>query len=158
RAALSFVWMPRATAMSPQLACQDDTRTTDEAVAALPKKRGGGPRTPEGRARSRWNSTKHSMGAKVLLPDDLAATIAERTEQFTRTFAPRSGYEQFLVREMAYHSAQLDRAALLSIADLDRVIFRSELCWDEDRRAEVEDLGAKLHRFPARIARELARS
>ncbi len=89
--------------------------------APIAPKRGGGPRTPTGKARSRKNSLKHGLCSKEVLPDDLAAIVARRTEEFIAEFQPRSPYEAFLVREMALASARLDRCAAMSIVGIDRV-------------------------------------
>jgi hypothetical protein len=121
-------------------------------VPAAPKKRGGGPRSPEGRERSRRNSLKHGLCSKVVLPNNLGEAVARRTEEFAAEFQPRSSYEEFQVRDMALASARLDLCAEMSIVDRGRVIQRAHLIWDHDRRMAVEDLGAKLSKDPARVA------
>src|SRR5262245_8080201 len=82
-----------------------------------PKRRGGGPRTPEGKERSKRNAIKHGLRAKSLLPEDLADAVAKRTEQFAEEFAPETAYEEFLVGQMALASVRLDRCAELSMVD-----------------------------------------
>ncbi|MEA2502149.1 MAG: hypothetical protein QOD01_2260, partial [Actinomycetota bacterium] len=67
-------------------------------------------------------------------------------------------YEEWLVGQMALASARLDRCAELAIADLRRTVDRALLCWEEDRRKAVEDLGARLPRDPARVAQALGGS
>ncbi len=133
-----------------------DARETDD-PAPTPRRRGGGPRTPEGRARSARNSLKHGLRAKTLLPDDLAAAVERRTAELVEQFEPRSPYEFWLICQMALASARLDRCAEMSIVDLQRGIDRSGPCWDDDRRAAVEDLGARLPKDPARVSRALRR-
>ena len=39
------------------------------ASQAAPRKRGGGPRTPEGRDRAKRNSVRHGMRAREVFPD-----------------------------------------------------------------------------------------
>src|SRR5262249_7448563 len=56
--------------------------------APKPKKRGGGPRTPEGKDRSRRNALKHGLRAEVVLPDDLVPIVAERLKRFARELVP----------------------------------------------------------------------
>src|SRR4051812_9614169 len=129
-----------------------------ETPPAPAKKRGGGPRTPEGKEQSKRNALKHGMRAKVLLPDDLAAAVAERTAELAGEFLPGSPYEEWLVGQMALASARLDRCAELAIADLRKTVDRALLCWEEDRRKAVEDLGARLAKDPARVAQALGRS
>ncbi len=119
---------------------------------AIARRRGGGPKTPEGKLRSRRSSLKHGLCSKEVLPDDLAAIVARRTAEFVAEFQPRSPYEQFLVREMALASARLDRCAAMTIVDIGRGIERALLCWDHDRRMAVEELGARLAKDPARVA------
>ncbi len=123
-----------------------------EAPAPAAPKRGGGPKTPEGKLRSRRSSLKHGLCSKEVLPDDLAAIVARRTAEFVADFAPRSPYEEFLVRQMALASARLDRCAEMTILDVRRVMRRAALIWDLDRRVAIEDLGAKLAGDPSRVA------
>ena len=118
----------------------------------------GGPRTPEGKERSRRNALKHGLRSKTLLPDDLADAVAARTIEFTTEFAPASPYENWLVGQQALAATRLDRCAELAIADLERRVDRALLFWDEDRRHVAEDLGAGLARDPSRVARALART
>jgi hypothetical protein len=120
-----------------------------------PRKRGGGPKTPEGRERSRRNALKHGPCSKEVLPDDLAKEVARRTAEFFAEFQPRTPYQAFLVREMALASVRLDRCAEMSILNRGRVRQRASLIWDHDRRVAVEETGAKLAKDPARVARAL---
>src|SRR4051794_29436661 len=64
-----------------------------DAVPALARKRGGGPRTEEGKMASRRNAMTHGMRAKVLLPDDLVEAVAARTAELADQFAPANTYE-----------------------------------------------------------------
>src|SRR3954453_5689306 len=98
----------------------DQTDSHEEASPTRP--RGGGPRTPEGRDRSRRNALKHGLCAKVLLPDDLAAAVQSRTAEFSEAFAPGTTYEEWLVGQMGLSAARLDRCAEMAIADLQRVV------------------------------------
>ena len=87
----------------------------DPAPESIPKKRGGGPRTPEGRERSKRNALKHGLLAQVVFPDDLAGRrvtvdatvlqagacvaaqtgwaelVAHRTKAIVLSFAPGQG-------------------------------------------------------------------
>src|SRR4051794_38015594 len=69
--------LPEAAPMNDLLDCPDAPVST---VAEAPaRRRGGGPRTPEGKERSRRNALSHGCRAEVLTPDDLADTVALRT-------------------------------------------------------------------------------
>src|SRR5262249_46638591 len=103
-------------------------------AAEPPKKRGGGPKTPEGILNSSRNSTTHGLRATVLLPADLAATVKERTAQFIEQIQPQTPLEFWLVGDIALNSARIDRCAELLQSDLERTIERALLIWDDDRR------------------------
>jgi hypothetical protein len=122
------------------------------------QKRGGGPRTEQGRLVSRRNALKDGLRAKVLLPDGLEAVIAARTAEFDEQFQPESPYETWLVGEIAQATAKLDRCAELTIIDLERGIDRALLCWEADRRKAADALAARLPRDPGRVARALSGS
>jgi hypothetical protein len=139
-----------------------DPLVSTEVIAIIPEttapRRGGGPRTPEGKEQSKRNALKHGLRAKVVLPEDLAAAVDARTAELAEEFEPRSSYEEWLVREMALATARIDRCAELSLADIVRGAERATLCWEADRRKAVEDLGARLPRDPARVRHALGRS
>jgi hypothetical protein len=50
---------------------------------ARPRKRGGGPRTPEGKRASCANAIKDSLRSKTVFTGQVAAAIVERTRTFT---------------------------------------------------------------------------
>ena len=79
--------------------------------------REGGRRRPKGAERSRRNALKHGLRARFLLPDDLAAAVAERTADFADEFA-RDALRGVLVGEMGLATARLERCAAMSLADL----------------------------------------
>src|SRR3954451_13028980 len=115
----------------------DVLETPDDSQAAL-KKRGGGPRTPEGKARAKFNSMKHGLLAKVLLPAELVAAYEGHKAELTRQFALATQYEVWLVSEMAMAMARLDRCADLALVDLQRCLDIAAFDWDDDRRTRVE--------------------
>lgn len=133
----------------------DVIETLETKGSAPPRPRSGGPRTPEGKARSRRNALKTGLRAKVVLPEDLAVDVAERATEFVVEFQPRTPYEKRLIRDMALASAQYDRCAELSIKDVARVADRAEFCWDVDRTIAVEDVGARLRSDPSRVVARL---
>src|SRR5438270_6077738 len=94
-----------------------------------PKKRGGGPKTPEGKARAKFNSMKHGLRAKVLLPAELVAAYEGHKAELTRQFAPATQYEAWLVGEMAMAMARLDRCANMSVCDLQRCLDIAAFDW-----------------------------
>ena len=133
----------------------DVIETLETKGSAPARPRSGGPRTPEGKARSRRNALKTGLRAKVVLPEDLAIVVAQRTTEFVAEFQPRTPYEKRLVRDMALASAQYERCAERSIMDAARIANRAEFYWDEDRMVAVEDVGARLRNDPSRVVARL---
>jgi hypothetical protein len=143
-------------ALLPDIAVSATPTPTD--IEPAPKRRGGGPRTPGGKERSKRNALKHGLRAESLLPDDLADAVAARTTEFAAEFAPETAYEEFLVGQMALASVRLDRCAGLAMVDSARCAERATICWESDQRMAVEELGSKLPKDPARVATALRRS
>ena len=121
---------------------------TDEPT---PAPSAGGPKTPEGKQRSRRNALKHGLRAKVLIPDEMIDDVMNRTTDFAKEFRPTTTYQEWLVGEIALATVRIDRCAALSIVDLQRRTNNAEPCWDLDRRRDVAALGAGLKRDPARV-------
>ena len=69
-----------------------------------------GPRTIQGKNRSRFNAVKHACTAKlVLLPAEKPAEFNKRTKAFFEHFMPQNPYEVVLAEEAVYCSWQLQR-------------------------------------------------
>ena len=70
-----------------------------------------GPKTAEGKARSRFNAVKHGMRAATpVLPGEDKAAFDARLERWAKDLAPRDDVEQFLVKRAVELSWQLERA------------------------------------------------
>ena len=128
-----------------------------QAETAPARKRGGGPKTPEGRDKCRWNAMKHGLCARTLTPEGLAANAEKWAADLADELAPVTPLQVLMVAQMGLAAARLERCAQLSAVDLQRVIDRAGLCWDDDRRMAVEDLAIKLPKDPARVSRALRR-
>lgn len=136
--------------------CEEEIATP--ATEPAPARRGGGPRSPEGRAKSRMNALKYGLRAKVLIPEDLADAILRHEEAFGQELRPETPYQGWLVSQAALAAAKLDRCQEMRLADLCRVAEQAEEGWDLDRRQAAEDLARKLPDEPARISLALQRS
>src|SRR6185312_6789286 len=69
-----------------------------------------GPKTPEGKAKSRRNGLKHGLtGAGVVLLDEDVSAVDERFEAFEGDLKPRNDVARFLARRAAMLSVRLDR-------------------------------------------------
>ncbi len=115
-----------------------------------------GPRTPEGKARSRANARKHGLtGDGVALPIEDAAEVERRFEGFAAELRPTGEVGAFLVRRAALFSIRLERCAREETARLTLRVDHAEAAFDEARLAEVERLMADLATNPAGNARRL---
>jgi hypothetical protein len=124
-------------------------------IETEPKRRSGGPRTPEGKARSRRNSLKSGLQSQVVFPEDMANNIAQRTREFTESFGAKTPYEEALIRDMALNCVRFERASAISCLDNERLVERANDSWESDRREMVEDLAAQLSHDPRRVAKKL---
>ena len=98
-----------------------------------------GPKTTEGKQRSRLNAVKHGMRAKTLiLPGEDPVALQARMEAWTNDLKPADEVERFLVQRAVQLSWQLeraDRALSACPAGADRL---------EDLADEVAALGRRL--------------
>jgi hypothetical protein len=134
-----------------------DVEVEDRAAAVGPptKKRGGGPKTPEGRFRCSKNAVKDSLRSRVHLPEEERAAIARHLETMSGCYAPADDQERWWVGKMSVAAARLDRCQALMPADLARLRHSAVENWDLDRQAYVEQLAARLPREPRRVCRAL---
>ena len=105
-----------------------------------------GPRTPEGKARSRFNAVKHGCRARLpILPGEDPEAYRSRLDAWVDKFGPRDAVEHYLVERTVHVSWQLDRADRAEVA---RLADETE---DEAARLaeDVATLGAELFRVPA---------
>jgi hypothetical protein len=104
-----------------------------------------GPKTAEGKDRSRFNAVKHGMAAKTLvLPGEDPEAFQMRIEAWSADLQPQDDVEQYLVDRAAAVSWQLDRADRADtarLADLIRTAPAEEALRQQD---EVLALGRRL--------------
>ncbi len=82
-----------------------------------------GPRTPEGKQRSKFNAVKHGMTAKtVVLPGEDPQKLQIRLETWTDQLQPQNDIEQFLLEQAVHSSWMLERAQRAELARLSHLI------------------------------------
>jgi hypothetical protein len=131
---------------------------TDDAPAPpAPQEPGrrGGPRTEEGKDRSRRNALTEGFRARTVLPEAMAQAVEARAASLRPIFRPANEHEDWLVGQVALAEVRLDRCLALELAELQAATARAELAWDADRRADAAALGSTLPRDPARVAAAL---
>jgi hypothetical protein len=83
-----------------------------------------GPRTVEGKDRSKYNAVKHGMTAKTpILPGEDEGAFTKRVDSWKDDLRPRGAVEDFLVERAARISWQLDRVERAHTARLARQIL-----------------------------------
>ena len=141
-------------------------------------KKSQGPVTPEGKARSAANATRHGLAAPGRLADSVCLTIENRAEfislheAFAAEHAPAKPTEHLLVEEIAVARWRLQRAWVMETAllenQMDRMmddLERDYETMDEATRLTLafRDLAEKsptlqvLQRYESRLSRQLER-
>jgi hypothetical protein len=107
------------------------------------KKRGGGPKTPQGRARSSRNSTRHGLRATkiLLLPDESQEEYDEMVAGWTNQFLPADYQEQKLVETLILND-WLHRRALRWLLAVEAAVVTTDgldpTQWTSERRHRME--------------------
>jgi len=115
-----------------------------------------GPKTPEGKARSRRNALKHGLsGAGAVLSLDDHDEIAERLESWRPSYRPETPQAEWYFRQLIVSSVRIDRCQRDEAVQLQYLSRRASGCWDDDRRAEAESLAVGLSAKPALTAAKL---
>ena len=105
-----------------------------------------GPKTEEGKAKSRANALKHGLTAEVLRTDDEPEIAAEFG---TMTLA------DWLDDEIEVVALRIGRAMDMVERERHRAALRARTCWDEDRGRDVDRVARGLDRNPDRVVRTL---
>ncbi len=113
-----------------------------------------GPRTVEGKEKSRANSLKHGLCATVLVTEDIDS-IRRRADAWYFALKPQNPHQAWQVDQVAVISLRIDRSERMERRYRDRAMLRAEIAWDDDRMIEIEHLGAKIRRRPSEIVRQL---
>ena len=118
-----------------------------------------GPKSLEGKAQSRLNATTHGLsraGASITSYDP--ELVARRIAEWTAYRAPRTDRERWLVEQVALATVRIDYCRIEENALQTSTAQHASICWDEERRVDAEELGAKLHRNPALTVAKLKRT
>ncbi|WZO96875.1 hypothetical protein EP7_003880 [Isosphaeraceae bacterium EP7] len=118
-----------------------------------------GPKTEEGKARSRRNSLIHGLaGNGVVVPENEAQAVRERGEQLVSSLRPMNAFEMGLVETIAVEGVRIDRCRIEERLVRDVRARRAGACWLDERKAEAAKLGRTLAGMPDEVAPRLAMS
>jgi hypothetical protein len=116
-----------------------------------------GPRTAEGKARSRGNALKHGLCASVLAQEGVDE-IQAKVEALHAALRPADEFRAAIVDRAAVAMARLERCERVERRVRTRVAIRAELAWDDDRRLEAEEVGGLLAIQPGQAVEALRRT
>src|SRR5262249_2906947 len=103
-----------------------------------------GPRTAQGKSRSKFNAVKHGMTAETLvLPGEDANVLNFRLESWINDLQPQNDVEQFLVEQAVHASWRLDRADRAETARLSQIIESVPTEEANRQREEAAALGRR---------------
>jgi hypothetical protein len=119
--------------------------------------RSTGPKTAEGKARSRANALKHGLCASVVVAED-AALVQRRSVDFFKTLRPQNHFHCWLVTEIALLTIRIERVERMERRVRDKLAIQAELGWDDDRRLEMIRLGSTLGNQPEEVVEQLRRT
>ena len=115
-----------------------------------------GPKTPEGKAKSRANAIKHGLtGAGVALPTEDAAIVERRFLGLQEEMGPTDLAGRLLVRQMALMSVRIDRAAKQERAALAKKIRHASTEFELHRLKEIDRLFESIEDCPGDYRRRL---
>jgi hypothetical protein len=106
-----------------------------------------GPRTAEGKNRSRLNALKHGMTATLpVLPDEDAEAFRCRVDAWTDDLRPRSQIESYFIEQAARASWQLERIERTNVARLTTNIQKAKAGEPQsvENEEDVATLGGRL--------------
>lgn len=116
-----------------------------------------GPKTPEGKDRSRMNALKHGLCSATLLPETLEL-VEQRVGEWFFALKPQDEYHVWLVNHAAVASLRIDRGERMERRLRDRRALAAEVTWEDEARIEAERIGGRIALNPAKAVEELRQS
>jgi len=115
-----------------------------------------GPKTIEGKARSRANALIHGLtGDGPVIDEAMKAALVTRKDEWEPEFRPIGAGRAWTFDRLIVASLRIERCE----SNLDAAISdhgaRARNVWDQDRRFEAETIAVKLAKNPPLIARQL---
>ncbi|WZO95935.1 hypothetical protein EP7_002908 [Isosphaeraceae bacterium EP7] len=118
--------------------------------------RSTGPKTAEGKEKSRRNSLIHGLAATVVVPEGETQAARDRAEQWNSSLRPVNAFEMCLVETIAVESLRIERCRIEERLVRDTRARRATTCWADERKADAAKLGRSLPGRPDEVAARLA--
>jgi hypothetical protein len=120
--------------------------------------RSTGPKTVEGKERSRQNAWKHGMaGQGIVQPLDESAEVEQRNQALQAELAPKSAIGSILVRQIATLSIRMERGAKQEFASVANRVRHAAEEFDAQRIETAETLMKTIGDDPRTKVRQLRR-
>ncbi|WP_435009289.1 hypothetical protein P12x_000541 [Tundrisphaera lichenicola] len=119
--------------------------------------RSTGPKTPEGKERSRANALKHGLCSSVVVAED-AKLVQDRAYDFFGALRPQDHFQAWLVNEVALLSLRIERCERIERRVRDKIVIEAEVSWEENRRLEACLLGEHLGHRPDVVVEQLRKT
>jgi hypothetical protein len=119
-------------------------------------KRSSGPKTPEGKERSKMNALKHGLRAEtILLPTENADEFDDMLAEFMDEWKPPTGTRRQLVRRTVETAWRLNRCVRIEASALCVRAEKTLRAWDRDRDDTIDSDVAKLAIEPREAIKRL---
>ena len=123
--------------------------------------RSTGPKTVEGKEKSRRNSLKHGLtGEGVVLTVEDEEKLREDVETWSEELQPRNDSERAMIKSLVIARNRLFRGYSIELTMRERLSERAETLWERDQELEVQKLVDKLPKAktPGLIVAQLKRT
>lgn len=114
--------------------------------------------TPTADGEARPGPLERQLETLGLLPDQAVDAADLRAAEWCSSFKPCNAFEGWLVDRIAVEALRVERCTRQESLHRTLAARRAKLCWDDDRRVEVEVLGARLADDPAPVRLRLEQS
>ena len=117
--------------------------------------RSTGPRTEEGKARSRRNGLRHGFAAEVLVPEGDRAKYEAELARWEREAGPSNVVEEHLIRRAAVGSVNLDRIEAAREQAREASAREAVAGWERRKQAMARRKAQDLQRDPSNTVLDL---
>jgi hypothetical protein len=115
-----------------------------------------GPKTAEGKARSRLNATTHGLAGELgTLEARLAEEFTARRDEWNAQYQPATDEAHFSLDLLVASSIRIDLCDRSLNALIARESARAEVAWDADRRLEAAEVASGLAKNPMVVSLRL---